>query len=226
LKLWRMKGLLVVIVALLGFLTFAQGQCPMNAGNPAGPDSTLSFCTQYRSNTCCPNVTESELKNNTETKVPPLFGRTECFQNIRGLLCSWLCSPNQRNIIKVDPGFIPNVTVYVSQAWADQFFASCKGVCLPFGGGVPVEQQYANSGAFVAQFSSANDATYVPDLTHPNLVFILGSSPTGQSVNITEVPLQQDPAQGCGVAKETSSASRLFLSVHALLLLIILMFSC
>jgi len=212
---------------LYSFLNICFGQyvCPLSGSQPPSPQPTIAVCPQYRNFSCCLPFSDSELGNNTSSQVAPLYGTGNCYTNIKNLFCAWLCSPLQFNLTStVASGYNPNiinVTVYVDPTWANAFFTSCSKVCLPFGGGREVQQQYAGGSDFVTSFSSSNDPTYVPDITHPNLIYSTNPSPNGAVINSAIIPLFTDASTGCPipVAKKNSGTSLLF---DAFLLLFIL----
>lgn len=174
--------------------------CPLS--NWQSPKAVnLSFCSQYAASSCCDVAQDNQVAANFLQKVGPVFGTGGCSQNIKNLICGFTCSPNQAQFVNFTFGAnYSTLNVFVSQKYADGTYTACGDVCLPFGDGVLVENNFANGAALIGFLGSANDPSYIPSPIKPVLTYTVGTNPlTNAYFNNTVTPATAADQVGCAV---------------------------
>jgi hypothetical protein len=181
---------------------------PANQGGIGPEQRNISYCAMYSNSTCCYPDSDTVLMNQLSTKAGNLVGTECCYTNVKQLHCAWLCGPDERDYVSYDglPGDGPylNMTVYVSEDFANGLFQSCSNVCLGrsvglyVGGGVTVDEQYSNAEEFLKSWNSDNDPRFVPSETQQRVLYLMGPNPaTGRSFSASAAAACGNDLVGC-----------------------------
>jgi len=210
---------------IIGFV-YGDGNCPLSATVSEPGPQDLQFCTQYANNSCCSPTQDYNVSIHFNQSVLPLFKDGGCAANIKRLLCGFTCDPNQFNFtifsnLSGNP-LAKNMTIYVNTEFATAFYQACKGVCLPFAGGIIVGGFYGTYTSFLALFDSASDQTYVPSPTLPRIFYLSGENPnTNQSFNFPTVNASAIDVAGCNLPPPSPNTSSILKAIIALAIVIL-----
>jgi len=191
---------LTLLCVILSLISIVVGQgCPTLFGVNPSPQP-LSYCTEYSASACCTNNTEVSVIT-AMAAASLVYGNTSCFQNFRDYTCAVACSPNQGKFVNLVPGNPTVLTGYLTLDFAQQWYQSCKNVCIA-AGGVTVElYTQANLTTFLYLFSTDSNPNYHPSTYVPRIVFNIGNYPatnltynqTAHSGNNNFLPCPQAP---------------------------------
>jgi hypothetical protein len=201
----------LIIICLFQFFFIIQcnfGGCPL-MDDQLPKAQNISFCKQYLNSSCCFINSSVVAEKNIQQSLIPVFGNNNCSENLVNFMCAWICGPMQYNIttsIK-DPNGYVNLTVYVDISFAEELYNSCGDVCLPFGGGITVFQQYSSATDFILQFSSNNDPNYNASQSNSYINYKIGTSPNGMNINSQLISLEPYKASGCSRTVTTTTTT-------------------
>eukprot|EP01116_Phalansterium_solitarium_P023867 TRINITY_DN8566_c0_g1_i1.p1 TRINITY_DN8566_c0_g1~~TRINITY_DN8566_c0_g1_i1.p1 ORF type:complete len:253 (-),score=28.12 TRINITY_DN8566_c0_g1_i1:156-914(-) len=191
--------------------------CPQSSEFDPPDVRPISFCNSYvNRSVCCNSTMTASMAANFASRLAPIYGNSNCYENLKSLFCTWLCDDRQARWTEWSyinqTQRIFNFTISVSPALGQQIFDSCKRRCIVIGQAVPVTFMFPTAASFINQFRS--DALGgQPSVEIPLTVMVLGSGPAGPSSWIddayfTPLPLSAADTQTdgvrCGAAPSTT----------------------
>ena len=153
-------------------------------GTPVDYDIQLSFCVESTNNSCCLTIHEMMLKSSMSTMLS-ILGHGACYNYLRELECSWLCSSCSRGSTEWTAPTVTSspwsVIVYVTNSFARQMMSACADQCYSsFAGGSPTtigESVAGSASAFMTLFEMPMSTSA------PNISFRVGFSRALMSYN-------------------------------------------